>query len=63
MLTASADRPVTSLAITLSALTSILAFGMLAFSKTPVISSFGQTIAFGLVFAYGLSWFRFERKS
>jgi predicted exporter len=61
--TASADRPVTSLAITLSALTSILAFGMLAFSKTPVISSFGQTIAFGLVFAYGLSWFRFERKS
>ena len=45
----------TSLAISLSAMTSILAFGMLAFSQTPVISDFGQTIALGLVFAWFLS--------
>jgi predicted exporter len=53
------DQPATSLAIALSALTSVLAFGMLAFSSTPLIASFGQTIAFGLVFAYLLSWCRF----
>lgn len=54
------DQPATSLAIALSSLTSILAFGMLAFSQTPVISAFGQTIAIGLLFTYGLSWVRFE---
>lgn len=53
------DQPATSLAISLSALTSVLAFGMLSFSGTPLIASFGQTIAFGLVFAYLLSWCRF----
>jgi predicted exporter len=61
--TAPVDQPATSLAITLSALTSILAFGMLAFSQTPLISDFGQTIAFGLIFTYSLSWVRFEWKT
>lgn len=54
--TPEAAQGATTLAITLSALTSVLAFGMLAFSATPVISAFGQTIALGLVAAYGLSW-------
>tara|TARA_R110002072_G_scaffold302958_1_gene490369 strand:- start:7423 stop:9693 length:2271 start_codon:yes stop_codon:yes gene_type:complete len=53
------NQPATSLAIALSALTSVLAFGMLSFSSTPLIASFGQTVAFGLVFAYLLSWCRF----
>lgn len=57
------EQPATTLAITLSALTSILAFGMLAFSNTPVISHFGQTIALGLLLAYGLSWVNFGAES
>jgi predicted exporter len=57
--TRSEDQPATSLAISLSAMTSVLAFGMLGFSSTPLIASFGQTIAIGLVFAYLLSWCRF----
>lgn len=57
-----AAQAATTLAITLSALTSILAFGMLSFSSTPVISGFGQTIALGLLLAYGLSWVRFGPK-
>ncbi|MBK6738491.1 MAG: hypothetical protein IPG64_11510 [Haliea sp.] len=57
---ASVDQPVTGLAITLSALTSILAFGILAFSQTPVISAFGQSIAFGLIVTYCLSWVKFK---
>ena len=61
--TSATEQPATSLAITLSALTSIFAFGMLAFSGTPLIASFGQTIAFGLAFAYLLSWFRVEKAS
>lgn len=56
------EQGATTLAIALSAMTSILAFGMLAFSSTPVISSFGQTIAIGLFIAYSLSWIRFERR-
>ena len=58
--TAACNQPATSLAIALSATTSILAFGMLSFSNTPLIASFGQTIAVGLSFAYLLSWFRFD---
>ncbi|WP_157976649.1 MMPL family transporter [Parahaliea mediterranea] len=45
-----------NLAITLSALTSTLAFGMLGFSATPIISAFGITIALGLAAAYTLAW-------
>ena len=60
--TDSVDQPATSLAITLSALTTILAFGILAFSQTPVISAFGQSIVFGLIVTYCLSWVRFDLK-
>lgn len=55
------EQSATTLAITLSAITSVLAFGMLSFSSTPVISSFGQTIVIGLALAYGLSWIRFGK--
>jgi predicted exporter len=58
--TTSVDQPATSLAITLSALTSILAFGLLALSETPLISSFGLTIAIGLITTYCLSWIKFD---
>lgn len=59
--TAPQDQPAVTLAITLSALTSVVAFGMLAFSRTPLISSFGETIALGLGIAYALSWVRVVR--
>ena len=59
--TAPQDQPAVTLAITLSALTSVVAFGMLAFSRTPLISSFGETIALGLGIAYALSWVRVAR--
>lgn len=39
------------LAVGLSAITSMLAFGMLAFSQTPVIAGFGQTILTGILVA------------
>ncbi|PLW67661.1 hypothetical protein C0039_15770 [Pseudohalioglobus lutimaris] len=55
--TAPAKQGATSLAISLSAVTSILVFGMLALSDTPVIAEFGLTIALGLTLAYILSWF------
>jgi predicted exporter len=58
-----AEQSATTLAIALSAVTSILAFGMLSFSSTPAISSFGQTIALGLLLAYCLSWLRFEERA
>ena len=45
----------TRLAIALSAITSILAFGMLSLSATPAISDFGKTIGLGLLFAWFFS--------
>ncbi|WP_088332639.1 hypothetical protein [Lacimicrobium sp. SS2-24] len=42
-------------AITLSLVSSLLVFGVLAFSNTPAISAFGLTAALGLVFLYALS--------
>jgi len=56
------EQPATSLAITLSAATSILAFGMLSFSSTPLISAFGLTITAGMIFAYVFSWFHYDRR-
>ncbi len=61
-LTPPEEQAATSLAIALSAATSILAFGMLALSATPVISLFGQSIAIGLAVAYGLSWIDWEKE-
>jgi len=57
-LTPKERQSATTLAIGLSALTSVLAFGMLGLSKTPLIAGFGQTIATGLLVAWGLSWIR-----
>jgi len=45
-------KAATLLAITLSALSSILAFGMLAFSQTPAVQSFGLTVMFGITFTF-----------
>ena len=61
--TPSADQAATSLAIALSACTSVLAFGMLSFSATPVIASFGQTIAVGLCLVWLISWLRPEQQT
>jgi predicted exporter len=41
--------PRTCLAIMLSAISSALVFGMLAFSSTPAVQSFGLTVMFGIV--------------
>ena len=59
-LTPAPEQGATALAISLSAATSILAFGMLSFSETPVIRSFGLTIAVGLSFAWAFSWIKFS---
>jgi predicted exporter len=45
----------TSLAILLSALTTILSFGLLALSSTPLTNSFGVTILIGIILAYLLA--------
>ena len=45
----------TWLAVSLSALTSLLAFGLLALSKTPVLHHFGVTVAIGLSLVWLLS--------
>lgn len=50
--------PKTVLAISLSSMTSIIAFGALMFSSTPFLRQFGVGIAVGLCIAYGLVWFR-----
>ena len=44
--------PTAVLSVSLSAMTTLLAFGMLAFSATPFIRSIGLT----LLFAISLSW-------
>ena len=48
-------RASTSLAVTLSALTTILAFGLLAVSSTEIVHAFGFTVATGIVTALALS--------
>jgi len=44
-------RASTSLAVTLSALTTLLAFGLLAFSSTEIVHAFGFTVATGILTA------------
>jgi predicted exporter len=52
----SADRSYdTLLAIGLSTLTTLLAFGLLSLSATAAIQSFGQTILLGIIFCFILS--------
>ena len=48
-------QPRTLLAITLSAISSALVFGMLAFSMTPAVESFGMTVMFGIIFIFILA--------
>ena len=50
-----AENPATLLAITLSSLTTLLAFGLLAFSATTAIHAFGLTILIGILVAFLLS--------
>jgi len=48
-------RASTSLAVTLSALTTLLAFGLLAVSSTEIVHAFGFTVAAGILTALILS--------
>lgn len=48
-------RPATMLAIMLSSCTTILSFGLLALSGTPVLSAFGLTVLVGIAAAFLLS--------
>lgn len=48
-------RPTAALGIGMAALTTILAFGLLVFSDTPVISAFGMTLLPGLTAAWLLA--------
>ena len=49
------DAPYTWLAVSLSAYTSLLAFGMLAWSETPVLHHFGLAVLTGLAFVWLLT--------
>ena len=49
------DAPYTWLAVSLSTYTSLLAFGMLAWSDTPVLHHFGLTVLSGLAFVWLLT--------
>lgn len=51
-LTETAESSHTWVAVSLSAYTSLLAFGLLAMSKTPVLHYFGLTVLIGLVFVW-----------
>ena len=48
-------RPAAALGIGMAALTTVLAFGLLVFSATPVIRAFGTTLLPGLAVAYVLA--------
>lgn len=50
-----ADSPTTLLAIALSSITTLLAFGLLAFSATTAIHAFGLTVLIGILAAFLLS--------
>ncbi|MEH6813509.1 MAG: hypothetical protein V7677_13330, partial [Motiliproteus sp.] len=54
-LTETDDDPNTWLAISLSAYTSLLAFGLLALSNTPVLHHFGVTVLIGLTLVWILT--------
>ena len=62
-------RASTSLGVTLSALTTLLAFGLLAISSTQVVHAFGLTVAVGIVTALlcaplvGLNEYQHDKKN
>src|SRR5690606_27081665 len=47
----SGTRTATALAVAMAALTTLLAFGLLAVSQTPLVAAFGLTLALGVGFA------------
>ena len=49
------EAPYTWLAVSLSTYTSLLAFGMLAWSDTPILHHFGLTVLLGLAFVWLLT--------
>lgn len=55
-------KPETFLAISLSAISSTLVFGVLIFSKTPAVSSFGLTVMVGIVTIYILAPISISKK-
>ena len=48
----SGKNPATETAVCLSTVSTLLAFGLLALSSTPALSSFGITLAMGIIFSY-----------
>lgn len=50
------DRAATGLAIGMAALTTLLAFGLLALSQTPALQDFGQAVALGIAATLVLAW-------
>ncbi|RLA10953.1 MAG: hypothetical protein DRQ52_10505 [Gammaproteobacteria bacterium] len=48
----SRNSPYAWLAVTLSSLTTLLAFGLLALSATPVLQYFGETVLLGIIFVW-----------
>jgi predicted exporter len=50
--TSGARKPVTMLAIALAALSTILSFGMLAFSRVFAVHAFGMTMLIGIILAF-----------
>jgi predicted exporter len=50
--TSGARKPVTMLAIALAALSTILSFGMLAFSRVFAVHAFGATMLIGIALAF-----------
>jgi predicted exporter len=52
---ASDKRDSTSLAVTLSAFTTLLAYGLLAMSSTAIVHAFGVTLAVGILTAFLLA--------
>lgn len=62
-----ADSPTTLLAIALSSITTLLAFGLLAFSATTAIHAFGLTVLIGILAAFLLApmsgWMRPAKKT
>ena len=49
------ESPATLLAITMSSFTTVLAFGLLAFSETTAVHAFGLTVLIGILVAFLLS--------
>ena len=46
------ESPATKTAILLSTLSTLLAFGLLAFSATPALQTFGLTLAIGIILSF-----------